>query len=313
MDKSLHPQHYWVGDNMAVSLICVSKLTAEQKEEIQTLQEQCRIHDGIKGSMFLENTLNFHSDMPCFFLLYEDNALTGILGAFAPTRLTAEICAYVLPQARRKGHFRRMLQEAVKVLKACGYESVVFVHEYKSKDAKDVIDRLPVELEHTEYLLYYSGINVQESAQKAEIAIREVEQADLKEIAALSGNIFGDSDISDSLTYKSFQDKNVRYYCAMLHAQIIGVCNVRQKDTEFSLYGFGIVQKYRGNGYGRAFLYRVIDALRQSQKDILLEVDSTNKRAFTLYTSSGFSIRTQFDYYEAKLDELSEKINDTAM
>ncbi len=291
------------------TIISVNKLTAEQKGEIRSIQEQCRIHDGMKGSLFLENTLNFHPDMPCFYLLYEDGAMAGILSVFAPTKLTAEICAYVLPQSRRRGHFKRLLLEAVKVLQACGYETMVFVHEYRSSDAKAMIDRMPVELEHTEYLLYYCEKNMKELTQRDEIAIREVEQADLKEIAALSGNIFGDSDISDSLTYKSFHDRNVRYYCATLNSEIIGVCSVRQADGDLFIYGFGILQKFRGKGYGRAFLYHVIDLLKNMQKDILLEVDSNNKSAFTLYTSSGFGIRTQFDYYEARLDDIQNQIS----
>ncbi len=290
---------------MPSTLLAANRLTDQQTKDVQSLQQLCQKHDGIKASLFLENTLNFYDDMPCFYLLYEDAILLGVLTVFAPMKLTAEISAYVLPQFRRQGHFKRMLMDAVDTLRSYGYETVILVHEYRSADAKAMIERWPVALEHTEYLLVYSGNNVKQQSPHDGIAVRQMEQCDLKEIAALSGNIFEDSAISDSLTYKSFHDPNVRYYCAVLSGKTIGVCSVRQTEKEYFLYGFGVALKHRGNGYGRAFLYDIIDRLKDQQKEILLEVDSSNKSAFTLYTSSGFAIRTQLDYYQAGLDDIA--------
>jgi ribosomal protein S18 acetylase RimI-like enzyme len=287
------------------SILAQNKLTQEQMEMIRTLQERCRLHDGIKGSLFLENTLNFYPDMPCFYLLLGEDSVQGVLSVFAPTKQTAEICAYVQPEARKQGYFKQMFSDAFDTLQAYGYQTAIFVHEYKCAEAKSMINRWPVSLEHAEYLLVYRGNIVREMPKLDSIDIREVEQGDLMEIAALSGNIFGDTSISDSLTYKSFYDHNVRYYCAVCNEQIIGVCSVRQSDEALYIYGFGIAQNYRGQGYGRAFLYHVLDSLKNKKQDILLEVDSTNRLAFTLYVSSGFAIRTQFDYYECNLEDLA--------
>lgn len=49
---------------------------------------------------------------------------------------------------------------------------------------------------------------------------------------------------------------------------------------------------------------RVDSPLTDSCSDeILLEVDSKNNSAYLLYTSSGFSIRTQYDYYARSIND----------
>ncbi len=40
--------------------------------------------------------------------------------------------------------------------------------------------------------------------------------------------------------------------------------------------------------------------------EILLEVDSENNSAYMLYTTSGFRVRTQYDYYPCSTEDVCE-------
>ena len=44
----------------------------------------------------------------------------------------------------------------------------------------------------------------------------------------------------------------------------------------------------------------ISETQKMDSREIVLEVDSENARAFHLYTTSGFTVRTQYDYYEAQ-------------
>jgi ribosomal protein S18 acetylase RimI-like enzyme len=70
---------------------------------------------------------------------------------------------------------------------------------------------------------------------------------------------------------------------------------------EIGIYAFGIHPAYRGQGYGRQMLEEVIHQIRTgqdtSQKAIVLDVETDNVHALSLYHSCGFQIRATYDYY----------------
>jgi len=283
----------------------VNRLNEEQITAVRDLIAQCQLKDGTKGTVVLETALNFHQDMPVVFLCYEGESLCGMLRIFAPLPNTAEISAYVLPPKRRQGLFKMLLKRAMETLSAFGYSRVLFVHEHRGRDAAEIIKRWPVQWEHAEYLLVYTGQNATPTKVMPEdLSLRYVEQDDIRDIAALSGLVFGDCGIAETMAQKSYEDPDVLCFCATHQGKLIGVVNARLHEDDASIFGFGISPEYQDKGIGRGFLYHVIDTLRPYGKEITLEVDSNNPRAYHLYTTSGFFIRTQFDYYLCRLCDL---------
>ncbi len=97
----------------------------------------------------------------------------------------------------------------------------------------------------------------------------------------------------------TMNSKFMKCYGANIENILSGICNISYGADQASIFGFGIAPIFQGKGYGRLFLKQVMSMIRNKGiKSITLHVGSDNKRAFSLYTSVGFTIQTQYDYYE---------------
>jgi ribosomal protein S18 acetylase RimI-like enzyme len=80
--------------------------------------------------------------------------------------------------------------------------------------------------------------------------------------------------------------------------EIIGLANVRKEGSDFYICGFNIAPAHQGKGFGRYLLYLILQRLTPTADEtITLEVDSTNQPAYRLYTTSGFVVQSQADYF----------------
>ncbi|HYX51664.1 MAG TPA: GNAT family N-acetyltransferase, partial [Ktedonobacteraceae bacterium] len=73
-------------------------------------------------------------------------------------------------------------------------------------------------------------------------------------------------------------------------------------SDQVGIYAFEVRMGYRGLGYGRQMLEEAIRTIRiESQKRIMLDVETDNTNAIGLYLSCGFEIKTTYDYYDLKI------------
>jgi len=85
----------------------------------------------------------------------------------------------------------------------------------------------------------------------------------------------------------------------VLDEEPIGCLRLDEMDGEVGIYGFVVRPGYRGRGYGRQMLEAVIRKIQaESQKGIMLEVDTENTIAIGLYRSCGFQVKTTYDSYD---------------
>ncbi|MBT3319416.1 MAG: GNAT family N-acetyltransferase [Clostridia bacterium] len=286
-----------------------NKLSPAQVESIRALEKACAALDGTSGDLWLDNEFNLHENMPCFFLLFDKDALQGVLTIFAPAGAPAEISAKVLPQCRRQGHFKAMLSKASEQLGIFGIHDVFFVHETKSTAGKQMIDEWNISPHHSEYLLVYDKKYTKISTGKIGLQLAKAEQKDFEQMLKLNAAIFGKEVDYNDILKKSMTGENILCYKVLLGGAIIGVCNVNRTNNELFIFGLGIEPAHRGNGFGRALLAELIAQLTQNyQDDIMLEVDSENAAAHALYTTSGFIVKTQYDYYERTTDDIATSL-----
>ncbi len=293
-----------------MQILSATHLTDEHIAQVRHLEMQCKHHDGIKRPLFLENIMNHQADLPGYFLCIRDGALIGVLCIFAPTPTEAEISALVLPSFRRQGIFKHLLAAACQGMHSFGIDTLLFVHEQCASDAKVILSAWPLVYDHSEYMMEFSPGNTRKPIPSdGTIILRPVVRNDLCQISSLSDLTFGASASAYAMAHICFHDENVLCFCAEQNGDIVGVCSARLEGDILSIFGLGVMPQYQGKGCGRTLLYYVIAQSKAYHKEITLEVDSTNERAFSLYTSSGFSTRTQYDYYRCKLQELVPLLN----
>jgi ribosomal protein S18 acetylase RimI-like enzyme len=113
---------------------------------------------------------------------------------------------------------------------------------------------------------------------------------------------FGE-DIEDAshMVHENFNHEMTRCFVGEIDQEIFGLSNVRKEGNDYYICGFNVAPVYRGTGMGRYLLYRILQRLTpQGAERITLEVDSVNHTAFMLYTTSGFDVESQADYYLLK-------------
>ena len=281
-----------------------TKLSEQEIQEIRKLESICKKHDKLTSDMFLDGSLNFNHDIKSSFLLYEDDILISILIMFIPTQNEAEISGFTLPNYRRKGYFRKLLDKASNELKIYGVPDILFVCEQKSLQGKEAIKKLEGNYDFTEYSLKYNKINYPvPNCDLSKIQLYKPSVQDSEILIALSRQIFNDSyKDAQSMVMKEFESEFRQQYLATLAGEFIGMGGISFEKDGAYIFGFGIAPKYQGKGFGKAMLKLMLDDLIKKNVDIIMiDVNSTNERAFNLYKKYGFRIQTAIEYFRKKI------------
>jgi len=277
-----------------------SKASEEAIKEIRQLESICKKHDKLVGDIFWDSSLNFEPDMKSLFLLYEDNKLISLLLMFVPTQSEAEISGFTLPEYRKKGYFKALLTKASNELKKYEVQDILFVCEPQSLDGKAVIKKLEANYEFTEYSLKYNKLNIAYQNQHLnKIALYKPSLQDSKILINLRQQIFDDSyENAESRVIKSFESQCRIQHLAILDREFIGIGGISFEQDEAYIFGFGIIPKYQGKGFGKTMLKLMLkNLIEQNIEKIMIEVNSENERAFNLYKRCGFEVETAFEYF----------------
>ena len=62
-----------------MQIIKTNTLTQDIIRDIKRVEQACKEHDGLRGSVSLDYSLNIHPDMMSLFLLYEQEELVSFL------------------------------------------------------------------------------------------------------------------------------------------------------------------------------------------------------------------------------------------
>lgn len=273
--------------------------------EMLNLEDGCLDYDNLKGSLFIDPTLNFDQTIKSYFLLYDKRKLISMLSMFIPTKQEAEISAYTLPKFRRNGYFKILLSKAVEELRIFGIQDILFVCEEPSISAKKVLAALKAEYEHTEYFMRFSR-NKYVTRDTYRLVCLKAERKDLEMTILTCMKVFADSyEDAKELLVKCFESQVREQYIAVLDDKIIGIGSVNLESEDVSIFGLGLIPEYRGMGYGKELLHLVVDNLLQKGREkIIIEVHSENAKALGLYQKSGFHIEVAYEYYRKKVSEI---------
>lgn len=290
----------------------LSVLDEKQKKDINELVSKCLLFDGLEKTLYLENDLNIYVNMKCFFLYYVDEYLVSVLTMTQVDEKSVEITGYTLPMERNKGYFIELLDYAEEELIGFDIKHVTFVVEPNSKAAPFVIEACYARYVKSEYLLAFDLENQKENSMEdnqvednSALYIEKLTDNTIKESIILSSEIFENNmEFSEDLINTAYEDETLDSY--LLYKQgkeLIGICNIAYGSGTASIFGFGLKKEERGKGYGRYLLQNIILKMKEKGiSKILLEVGSQNKAAFNLYQSVGFSIKSQYDYYQYDIE-----------
>ena len=162
--------------------------------DIKRIEQACKEHDGLRGSVSLDYSLNIHLRDGNVIKVLRQEEPVSFLSLFVPGGEEAEVSACTLPGHRRKGYFGLLLVEAGREAAEYGIRDLLFVCEAQSRDGKSALAALCAEYRFTEYALKYLGqAKGLESPRTSWIRLREADREDLEAVIAMSQAIFHDN------------------------------------------------------------------------------------------------------------------------
>lgn len=296
-----------------MKILQLHKLNTQQIKDVEALVDECLKADGLERTIYLDNDINFYVNLDSFFLLYEENRLVSVLAIFEPLEEEAEITAYTLPSERRKGYFKALLLQAEIELLRFDLQRVLFATEPGSESGLAVLKGLKANYSKSEYLLGYqfhksdNYFSIKSSVENTDelILLKELTPDRIDEAAELSSLIFN-ADINETrdVIELSMHSGYMECYGAYIGGQLSGICNISLGADRASIFGFGISPELQGKGHGRRLLKQVMALIKsRNLNSVTLHVGSENNCAYNLYTSEGFQIQTQYDYFEYRIGQ----------
>lgn len=277
-------------------------LKPEQKTEVLRLIAACNQYDGLVRCIPLEEDDNYDRELRSYFLYYREEELVSVLLLYQPYPEEAEVSAYTLPSHRRQGYFKALYREALKELKKFHIRCAVFVTEKQSESGKACALAMKGIYTRSDYLMAYSldrQEDILETPEKEGFLVKILTKNNLEDGIGTFRKVFGwEREQIQELLEESLHSPDYRTFLAYLQGKAIGTISLHFGKNEVSIYGFGILESFRGKGYGKYFLSWVLDALRKEGKSrAVLQVESESREACRLYQEKGFEITEQFDYY----------------
>ncbi|MEG0541562.1 MAG: GNAT family N-acetyltransferase [Angelakisella sp.] len=274
-------------------------LTMEQIKAVSDLEKAAFKKHRLENHAFLSNDINFDKRIPCFYMGYDGDRLVAFLSFFIPTQQEAEISAVTHPDFQRRGYFTELLNAAKSTLLAHKIKKILFVLEPKSKSGLGVLKTFQGNcFERSEYRMSLDNLDNVPSWDPLQFF--EVDQSNKALFQEVLRQIHPDMEDQDNYVEAVVNSDTRKGYIAYRETPI-GVFNINYEDGNAFLYGVGIAEKHRGNGFGKQLTgYAIAQGLKNAPK-VVLDVDSDNPTAFHIYKKCGFQIDFQVDYYSYNL------------
>lgn len=267
-----------------MNIIRDNKLTEKNINDIEALTQACSEVDGDNLLVYADEGDNIYPKFDCFYMMYdedpkvsEDAKLLGFLSVFQPDGYCPYVYAMVEPNHRKQGIFKKLYDDFMDEFKYFKFESVSFPTNKDNETAINILKKMEGYKYSTEYIL---GLDLDSSDSNTK------------------------SETPDKLTLSSSynDDGTITYFLndlALGHfKRTIGSLIITKDDGIACLSHFEIQKSKRNKGYGRTMLDMLCKDLHENNVNkIILQVTSNNPAALHLYTSYGFEIQSELDYY----------------
>lgn len=293
-----------------MAVLILHTLKEEQRKDILQLITTCNEYDGLRRQPVLDEGDNYNQELRSFVLYYHREELLSVLLIYQPYPDEAEITAYTLPSFRRQGYFRALYSKALKELVKYHIKNAAFVTENHSIDGKACALSMKAVYKRSDYLLSYQFQEEEERekllgllSNRTDFFITALSKENFESGILTFQMIFGwEREEADEILKETLESVSSKSYLAYVGNKVVGIASLHLGKAEASLYGFGILEEFRGAGYGKYFLAWILNALWNEEKSkVNLQVESESCEALALYRKMGFITVEQYDYYYKKI------------
>lgn len=280
-------------------------ISEKEYKEITQLGEICSKSDIINLKLELDYKMNVPKESGIGlkkineYLYYVGDDLVAYLGISSFGGNNAEINGMTHPDFRREGIFSKIFEFAIEECRKRKFNKIYLLSDSKSRSGLAFIKTKFGNYDFSEYRMRLQRKATIENINS--ISVRRSEKQDRKEIERQNAVFFYGSEECESFLEEE-ELMNAITYMVELKEEIIGKIKIEYVDNTAFISGFGILPKFRGNGYGKAALIKALRIIDEKNIDCVeLDVECENDSALNLYKDCGFEEKSVMNYYNLKI------------
>ena len=278
-------------------LVKKQTLTEAEANAIEQLITLCNNYEGLHMRLDMGALRQRSGNETNDFLYYEDGILVGYLFVEGWGSRDRELAGMVHSDYRRRGIFSSLLNAAKEECQQRDVQKLILVCEHFSKSGLAFVNALGAHHEYSEHEMVL-GIFQERRSYSKRLHFRQANSSDLDAIVSVLATDSGNVESVNRWVAKLFEEPTSRFYLATLDQKPLGCLRLDFMSDQVGIYAFEVRLGFRGLGYGRQLLEEAIRAISaETQKRIMLDVETDNTNAIGLYLSCGFEIKTTYDYY----------------
>jgi ribosomal protein S18 acetylase RimI-like enzyme len=277
-------------------------LDAGTQNQIEEMVGICNQHDGTRGKIKLDNSVQYYPEMNNLFVAYEDEKMVCVIKLFSVFKKSVELSGYTHPDYRDGGVFKRLLTDATEEVRCFHFDEILYVIDSDSIIGLDWAEKKSLIYQSTEVtmrLVNYSSLD--KCVHK--VFLKKAEDMDVSVLIALHQELFNLSyDAAEKYLNKVMRYEDKDFYLMLDSERIIGLGGIYRQNSKAIIFGIGVRKAFRGKGYSKVLIGKLVNlARKQEYFDIELEVDQDNHRAYNLYKGVGFVDYYSMSYYRENL------------
>lgn len=282
-------------------LVMKQILSEAEATAIEQLITACNDYEGLSMRIDTGSLRQRQGDETKDILYYEDGILAGYLNVESWGSTDREVTGMVHPDYRRRGIFSSMLAAAQEECRQKDVRKMILVCEHVSQSGKAFVRAIGARHDYSEHEMVLGTFRERRNIHKG-LDIRQANRDDLGAIVAILATDSGNVESISRWVTKLFEVASSRFYLTTLDGKPLGCLRLDFMSDQVGIYAFEVRLGYRGRGYGRQMLEEAIRNIRsETQKRIMLDVETDNRNAIGLYVSCGFEIKTTYDYYDLNI------------
>jgi ribosomal protein S18 acetylase RimI-like enzyme len=273
-------------------------LSPAQCEAARQLRDLCNRHDGLDLQLTLTEAGTSGADAAEQLLLYREE---GLLGFFALEHgREPEGQGMVHPAHRRRGLGRALLDEVRAVCRETGAQALIITCDDDSALGKAFLEAVGARYRLSEYAMELDRAMVPQGQNwKENLWLCPATFGDSSLFAEIAAEAFGDPvQTVRRWIERQMRERTCSFYLAWLGEQAIGSIRLVWFGRRIYVTTLGIRPELQGRGYGRQMLSRLVDILvAENWDEILIEVETENRNALSLYRGCGFRETRAYGFY----------------
>lgn len=274
-------------------------LSDDELRVARDLKQRCNAYDGLDLKLSLDvPELDNVRDHTNIFVVYANEHVVGVCTLDGAREV--EICGAVHPDHRRQGIGRSLLNAALTECRQRESQRVLLICEEASAAGQALAQAQGGHIDFAEHRMVLDATQAALPTSSHGVTTHRAGPDDIATLARITASAFdhNEDELRQSIA-DDLADTRQSFILGEHNGIPVGSLKLYFAPDRVFIYAFGVLPEQRGKGLGRAILSQTIETLRnQGFTHIGLEVETTNARAFALYRSCGFVVRTTYDYYE---------------